>query len=80
MTNAVAALQEQRFAAIIIDEIGTGLFPVLFHAGMAGVDGEVGTPDDPYVRLPGHAINAPKAIRPLLGYVTHTPYVYARRK
>ena len=78
--NTVRALAEKRFAALVIDEIGTGMFPVLFHAGMAGDDGKAGTDDDPYVRLPGHAVKQPKAIKPLLGYVVHTPYVYARRK
>ena len=74
------ALAEKRFAALIIDEIGTGRFPVLFHAGIAGGDGKAGTPDDPYVRLPGHAVSQPKAVKPLLGYNVHTPYIYARRK
>jgi hypothetical protein len=80
MTNIVKALAEKRFAALVIDEIGTGMFPILFHAGIAGDDGIVETPDDPYVRLPGYAVSNPRAVKPLLGFVVHTPYIYARRK
>ncbi len=80
MTNTVKALAEKRFAALVIDEIGTGMFPILFHAGIAGDDGKAETPDDPYVRLPGYAVSNPEAVKPLLGYVVHTPYIYARRK
>lgn len=78
MTNCPKALAEQRFAAIIVDEIGAGLFPALFATGMTGPDGKVGTSDDPYVRVPGHAISEPTAINPLLGFTAHTPYVWAR--
>ena len=30
MANTTTALAERRFAAVIIDEIGVGMFPVLF--------------------------------------------------
>jgi len=80
MTNTVKALAEKRFAALVIDEIGTEPFTVLFYAGLAGDDGRIGTTDDPYVRLPGHAVSDPKAVKPLLGFIVHTPYIYARRK
>ncbi|MCK5942425.1 MAG: hypothetical protein KAI24_10680 [Planctomycetes bacterium] len=80
MSNVAQALAERRFAAVVIDEIGTGAFPVLFGAGLVGADGRFGTADDPYVRLPGHAIEEPRAIRPLLGYEVHTPYVLQRRE
>lgn len=79
MTNTAAALAERRFAAVIIDEIGVGMFPVLFAAGLVGPDGAFGTPDDPYVRAPGHAVSEPAAIQPLLGYRVHTPYLMTRR-
>jgi len=79
MTNCPKAIADKRFAAIIIDEIGTGEFPLLFAPGMTGPDGKVGTPDDPYVRLPGHAITEPTAIKPLLGYPVHTPYIWSRK-
>lgn len=79
MTNTTGALAEKRFAALVIDEIGAGIFPVLFGAGMVGADGRFGTEDDPYVRQPGHAVGEPAAIQPLLGFDVHTPYVMSRR-
>jgi len=79
MNHTAAALAEKRFAALVIDDIGTGLFPVLFGAGLAGPDGRIGTEDDPYRRLPGHAVSDPAAVKPLLGFVVHTPYVMQRR-
>ena len=53
--------------------------PVLFGAGLVGPDGAFGTPDDPYIRAPGHAVQEPAAVRPLLGYEVHTPYLMQRR-
>jgi len=79
MTNTTAALAERQFAALVIDEVGAGVFPVLFGAGLVGPDGAFGTPDDPYIRAPGHAVRAPAAVRPLLGYEVHTPYLMLRR-
>jgi hypothetical protein len=79
MDNTVSALREKFFAALIIDEIGTGQFPVLFGTGMVGPDGKFGTDDDPYIRLPGHTISEPAAIKAALGFVAHTPYMFARR-
>jgi len=77
--DTTRALAEQRFAALVIDDIGTGMFPALFAPGLAGPDMRPGTDDDPYVRRPGWLIREPKAIKPLLGYVVHSPYVFARR-
>ena len=79
MDNTVSALREKFFAALIIDEIGAGQFPVLFGTGMVGPDGKFGTDDDPYIRLPGHTISEPAAIKAALGFVAHTPYMFARR-
>ena len=79
MANTTTAPAEQRFAALVIDEVGAGVFPVLFGAGMIGPDGRFGTEDDPYRRAPGHAVKQPTAVRPLLGYEVHTPYLMLRR-
>ncbi len=79
MTNTNAALAEGGFAAVVVDEVGAGVFPVLFAAGLVGPDGAFQTEDDPYVRLPGYAVTQPAAIRPLLGYEVHTPYLMRRR-
>lgn len=80
MSNITTTLTEKHYAALIIDEVGAGMFPGLFYAGLVGGDGQLGTQDDPYVRIPAYAISNPKAIKPLLGYVVHSPYVLARRK
>ncbi|MFN3243004.1 MAG: hypothetical protein ACE37K_16000 [Planctomycetota bacterium] len=79
MTNTTEALAERHFAALVIDEIGAGVFPVLFAAGLVGPDGRFGTADDPYVRRPGPAIANPTAIKPLLGFDVHTPYLMQRK-
>jgi hypothetical protein len=80
MSNITTTLIEKHYSALIIDEVGAGMFPGLFYAGLVGGDGQLGTQDDPYVRIPGYAISNPKAIKPLLGYVVHSPYVLVRRK
>ncbi len=69
MNNSVAALSEMRFTAIVVDEVGANQFAGLFAAGMAG-----------YARKPGFAISEPTAIKPLLGYDAHSPYVFKPRK
>lgn len=75
-----AALRDRRFAAIVVDETGDyGTFANLFAGGLAGADGIPGTGDDPYVRQPRPLLDDPTAIRPLLGYEVHTPYVWTRR-
>ncbi len=79
MTNTTSALAAGRFDAVVIDEVGAGVFPVLFGAGLVGPDGAFGTPDDPYTRAPGHAVQDPASVRPLLGYEVHTPYLMLRR-
>jgi hypothetical protein len=79
MDSTTAALREGRFAAIVVDEIGTGLFPLLFASGLVGADGRFGTDDDPYVRAPSGLLSEPNAIRPLLGYDLRAPYVMQRR-
>jgi hypothetical protein len=69
IANPVKALAEKRFAAIIIDKNPADSFAQLFAAGMAG-----------YVRKPGFIISEPAAIKPLLGYPAHSPYLFERRK
>ncbi len=75
-----AALREQRFAAIVVDEVGAREFATVFAVGLAGKDGVPGTDDDPYVRLPGPVLSEPKAIAPLLGYDVHSPYALVPRR
>jgi hypothetical protein len=72
--RVVEALRQRRFAAIVVDEAGAGAFTTLFAHGLAGADGLPGTADDPYVRGAG-PLGEPAAIRPLVGYEVHTPYV-----
>ena len=79
MGQCTRALAERRFSAVIIDEVGAGEFPVLFGTGLVGADGRAGTGDEPYIRAPRHAVADPSAIRPLLGYDVHSPYVMQRR-
>ena len=78
-THVHAALREARFAAIVVDDIGAGLFPALFAVGLAGPDGRVGTDDDPYARWPRPLLTRPSAIRPLLGFEVRNPYAFVRR-
>ena len=75
-----AALRERRFAAIVVDETGAGMFPAVFFLGLAGPDGAPGTADDPYVRLPGPMLSEPAALRPLLGFEAHSPYALVPNK
>ena len=74
-----AALRERRFAAIVVDEVGAHAFAPLFAHGLVGDDGQLGTGDDPYVRQPTPLLREPGALRPLLGYEVHTPFVWLRR-
>jgi hypothetical protein len=74
-----AALRARRFAAVVVDEVGAHAFAPLFAQGLAGVDGQLGTDDDPYVRDANSLLPDPQAIRPLLGYDVHTPHVWRRR-
>ena len=67
--NSNKALSELRFAAIVIDEVGANPFAALFATGMSG-----------YARKPGFVISEPTAIKPLLGYDAHSPYVFEPRK
>jgi hypothetical protein len=75
-----AALREQRFAAIVVDEVGAGAFLAVFAPGLVGVDGHLGTGDDPYVRGSGPDLDDPRAIRPLIGYQAHSPFVLVPRR
>lgn len=68
------ALRARHFAALVVDEGGAGLFPLLFRAGLVGADGALGTDDDSYVRVPGALLTEPAALRPLLGFDVHSPY------
>ncbi len=79
MRDTNGALADGFFAAVVVDEVGAGVFPVLFAAGLVGADQRFATGDDPYTRLPGYAVTLPAAIRPLLGYEVHTPYLMQRR-
>lgn len=78
--GTAAALRERRFAAIVVDEIGAGAFLVVFAPGILGDDGLLGTDDDTYVRGPGPGIDDPRAIRPLVGYEAHSPFVMVPRR
>lgn len=69
IANPVKALLEKRFAAIVIDQVGANDFAGLFAAGMGG-----------YARKPGFVISDPTAIKPLLGYKVHSPYLFEQRK
>ncbi len=80
-SQAFAALRERRFAAVVIDETGgTGQFPYVFALGLLGADQQPGTTDDPYVRSPTPLLREPAAIRPLLGYETHSSYALLPRQ
>ncbi|MBL8748600.1 MAG: hypothetical protein JNK78_05530 [Planctomycetes bacterium] len=61
--RSVAALRERRFTAIVVDEVGTQLFPVLFAPGLEGWTRRA----EPLLREPG-------AIRPLVGFDLRSPY------
>ncbi|MFK7739384.1 MAG: ArnT family glycosyltransferase [Planctomycetota bacterium] len=73
-------LRDGRFAAIVIDEIGTGMFPVLFAEGMVGADRRMGTADDPYVRREQPLTSQPGATKPLIGFDVRNPYAFERRQ
>ena len=79
LDGTAAALRERRFAALVIDEVGTHAFVAVFAAGLAGTDGVPGTADDPYARMPGPLLSEPAAIAPLLGFDVHAPYALAPR-
>lgn len=66
--GVLAALRERRFAAIVVDEVGTGMFPALFAAGL-----------DAYVRSTTPLLTEPTALRPLVGYDVHSPWALVRR-
>lgn len=73
------ALRERHCSALVVDEVGAHAFAHLFAVGLAGADGRLGTDDDPYARSPRSLLDQPTAIRPLLGYEVHTPFVWSRR-
>jgi hypothetical protein len=77
--SAARSLRERRFAAIVVDEVGTGTFEGLFGAALAGADLRPGTADDPYARQPIPGLDRPAAIAPLVGFPVTAPYVLARR-
>ncbi|HZN40289.1 MAG TPA: hypothetical protein VFD82_15895 [Planctomycetota bacterium] len=80
LDGTAVALREKRFAAIVVDSVGAHAFEALFNAGLAGADGQRGTADDPYVRLPGPLLTEPRAISPLFGYEVHSPYALVPRR
>jgi 3-methylcrotonyl-CoA carboxylase alpha subunit len=69
--HTTEALQQRRFAAIVVDEIGAWTFTAVFAAGLAG---------ETYVRSPAALLDDPAAIRPLLGYDVHAPYAMLPRR
>ena len=82
MTSVHQAMQQRRFAAIVVDLFGAGsvdAFTGLFAAALAGLDGKPGSDDDPYARLPEQLLTQPRAINPLLGYEAHSPYALIAR-
>ena len=80
MDSTAAALNERRFAAIVVEETGTAMFPLLFAPGLVGADQALGTADDTYVRATGPLLTEPTAIKPLLGYDVHSPYALLPRR
>jgi hypothetical protein len=80
MTTTADALRERRFAAVVIDEVGSNAFQQVFAAGLVGPDGAPGTADDTYVRAVGPLLTEPTAIKPLLGYDVHSPYALLPRR
>ena len=80
LQGTVTALRERRFAAIVVDEIGAGMFVAVFWQGLVGDDGQLGTADDTYVRSPTPLLSNPTAIVPLLGFTVHSPYVLLPRR
>ncbi|MEO6596069.1 MAG: hypothetical protein ABIP94_15070 [Planctomycetota bacterium] len=73
LENAAKALHDQHFAAVVLDEQIQPQFEAVFHAGLAGRDGQLGTQDDPYLWREGTLLSDPTALNPLLGYVVHSP-------
>ncbi len=71
LDHTTEALQQRRFAAIVVDEIGAWTFTAVFAAGLAG---------ETYVRSPAALLDDPAAIRPLLGYDVHAPYAMLPRR
>ncbi|MFY9344174.1 MAG: hypothetical protein WAT39_16910 [Planctomycetota bacterium] len=72
-----ASLRAHRFAAIVVDRFGSGQVDAwtgLFGSALVGADGQLGTDDDVYVRLPGPVLTEPASIKPLLGYEVHSPH------
>ncbi len=61
--RSVAALRERRFAAVVVDDVGTHLFPSLFAPGLQG-----------WTRRSEPLLREPEAIRPLVGFDLRSPY------
>lgn len=78
--GTLLALRARRFAAVVVDEVGTAPFLTLFAHALDGADGRRGTDDDPYVWLPGPLLREPAAIRPLVGYEVHSPRALVPRR
>jgi hypothetical protein len=70
------ALQERHFAAIVVDLFGSP--PVDAWGALFGVQA-LGGDAPPYVRRSEPLLRQPTALRPLLGYEVHSPYVLLPR-
>jgi hypothetical protein len=72
--DVMAALLHQRLGAIVLGaQLGPAL-EQLFFFGVAGPDGQPGTPDDRYRRRAEPLIQNGPTLNPLIGYVVHSPY------
>jgi hypothetical protein len=78
--SVVDALQDQRYAAIVLDQQIGSAFELLFALGLAGPDGLPGTDDDLYRRRDEPLLREPAALCPLVGYEVHSPYVLEARR
>jgi hypothetical protein len=72
--DVMAALLQQRLGAIVLDAQLGPAFEQLFVFGVAGPDGQPGTPDDRYRRRAESLVKNGPALNPLIGFVVHSPY------
>lgn len=71
-----AALQQQRYSAIVLDHQIGEQFDGLFLFGLVGPDGRPDTPDDLYRRRSGPLLRNGPALNPLIGFPVHSPYAH----
>jgi hypothetical protein len=71
-----AALQQQRYSAIVLDQQIGEQFDALFLFGLTGPDGRPGTADDLYRRRSGPLLQNGPALNPLIGFPVNSPYAH----